>query len=360
MSDGYINLPITGGGAGNIISINGDNTPAQIIAAGTGIAVSSVSGTTTISFTGASGIDQLTGDVTAGPGSGSQAAVVNTVGGVTAAQIASIAAAAAAATSSPNPYTLPLRDGTGSIGLTTLALGLTPVKFSAPGSGNIFAGSSPTISGATGNIGIGQDALRSVTSGASNVAIGYESMVNVTTASQGTAIGYLALVDYAGNLSDVAVGAYCLIANASTIGGNACVGAYGFYNNTAGTYNVGLGYQVGYSALSSNNTFVGYMAGYFNTVNGGQNTIVGSSAYLNGDYSNAIVIGYNAIGPASNTVQLGDNAITGVFTSGAYNTAATQTTLTGSVGTALCSQPFQGSSYKKVAVYLNGYTDTGT
>jgi hypothetical protein len=41
------------------------------------------------------------------------------------------------------------------------------------------------------------------------------------------------------------------------------------------------------------------------------------------------------------------------------NTAA-QTTLTGSAGTAICSQPEQGSSYKKVVVYLSGYTDTGT
>lgn len=42
------------------------------------------------------------------------------------------------------------------------------------------------------------------------------------------------------------------------------------------------------------------------------------------------------------------------------NSSAAQTTLTGTAGTAICSQPFQGSSYKKVLVYLSGYTDTGT
>lgn len=59
---------------------------------------------------------------------------------------------------------------------------------------------------------------------------------------------------------------------------------------------------------------------------------------------------------------MGGNSITGaaaVSTAIVQNTAS-QTTLTGSVGTAICSQPEQGSSYKKVAVFLNGYTDTGT
>jgi len=37
-----------------------------------------------------------------------------------------------------------------------------------------------------------------------------------------------------------------------------------------------------------------------------------------------------------------------------------QTTLTGSAGTAICSQPLQSSTYKKVLIYLSGYTDTGT
>jgi len=50
LSNGFINLPVTGGG---IESINGDSTAAQVIAAGSGISVSSSDGTTTITNTGA-------------------------------------------------------------------------------------------------------------------------------------------------------------------------------------------------------------------------------------------------------------------------------------------------------------------
>jgi len=42
-----------------------------------------------------------------------------------------------------------------------------------------------------------------------------------------------------------------------------------------------------------------------------------------------------------------------------WGSAAPQSTLTGTAGTAVCSQPEQGSSYKKVIAYLSGYTDTG-
>lgn len=44
---------------------------------------------------------------------------------------------------------------------------------------------------------------------------------------------------------------------------------------------------------------------------------------------------------------------------GGFDSSVVQTTLT-ATGTAVCSQPFQGTSYKKVVCYLSGYTDTST
>jgi len=56
----------------------------------------------------------------------------------------------------------------------------------------------------------------------------------------------------------------------------------------------------------------------------------------------------------------GGATLSGAVTATVVSPTAAQTTLTGSAGTAVCSQPFQGSSYKKAIIYLNGYTDTGT
>lgn len=135
--------------------------------------------------------------------------------------------------------------------------------------------------------------------------------------------------------------------------------------NVHGSGNSGFGFQSLNSLTSDNNTGVGYYAGG-TIVAGSQNTFLGSSADATGDYTNSMALGYNAKVTASNTIQLGNSSITDIYTSGNYNTSAAfnsaspQTTLTGTAGTAVCSQSFQGSSDKKVTIYLNGYTDTST
>jgi hypothetical protein len=94
---------------------------------------------------------------------------------------------------------------------------------------------------------------------------------------------------------------------------------------------------------------------YYDTTHGGFISMFNNvSSYYLKLYNNGS-LGY---GPGySNVFDIDSNGNTTVAS---IQNTAPQTTLTGSAGTAVCSQPERGSSYKKVIVYLNGYTDTGT
>lgn len=143
------------GGSG-ITSINGDTSPAQTIAGGIGITVSTVSGTTTITATGGGGgITALTGDVTAS-GSGSVAATLaattnatlTTLSGLTTA--GSLATVGTITTGTWSGTTITVgHGGTGTTALTAgnvvLGNGASPVNFVAPGtSGNVLTSNGST------------------------------------------------------------------------------------------------------------------------------------------------------------------------------------------------------------------------
>jgi len=68
---------------------------------------------------------------------------------------------------------------------------------------------------------------------------------------------------------------------------------------------------------------------------------------------------------ASNTVNIGVDADSSypvtLNVGGTINPNASQTTITGTTtGSIVCSMPFQGSSYKKVIIYCNGYSNDTT
>jgi hypothetical protein len=118
----------------------------------------------------------------------------------------------------------------------------------------------------------------------------------------------------------------------------------------SGVSNIGL-----YSSLSSVNS-TNYAAGYF-LVNADDNEFDAYATFtgqvvLAGDNGNS--------GIKLLSLRNAGTEVLGVLNNGGLASAVTQTTLTGSAGTAVFSQPLQGSSYKKAIIYLNGFTDTGT
>ena len=190
------------------------------------------------------------------------------------------------------------------------------------------------------SIAIGNQAFENVTSGSDTIAIGHHAMETATTANNTVAIGVYAGEDVSDGVRNVFIGhqsgkhattnQYCTfvgyeagrdctgshntfighlsgVDNPDTIG-NTCVGSY---TMTAGT-----------SGDATENTCVGYAAGY-NLTSGDSNTCIGNSAGKDiTTGSNNLMLGKNAgrsdspigsVTTASNDICLGDNNIDNLY-----------------------------------------------
>ena len=189
--------------------------------------------------------------------------------------------------------------GGGSVASNT-AVGVSALVSNTSGASNQAFGSGALSSNTTGgtNSAFAQQSLGSNSTGSSNSAFGYQALVNNTTASNNTAVGYQA--GYSNTATgQVFVGfqaGYATTTGAynTAIGGadntglaamrfnttgqlNVAVGAGSLANNTTASNNTAVGFQAGYSQTGSNNTHLGYVAGYSLTT-GQQNTFVGYAA----------------------------------------------------------------------------------
>ena len=174
------------------------------------------------------------------------------------------------------------------------------------------------------NTAIGDETLYSLSTNASgNTAFGYKSLAYVTTGGFNTGVGYQTLTNINEGSFNIGMGHKALLSNIN------------------GNKNVALGSSAMESSTSGDeNTFVGYLSGKY--VNGTNNVGIGSNIHVNSNtptaltgvtllgantsaiagLSNATAVGWGAAVSTDNTIQLGNEDVTLVKTSGSVSATA--------------------------------------
>jgi trimeric autotransporter adhesin len=178
------------------------------------------------------------------------------------------------------------------------------------------------------NTAFGNLALENNSTGNNNDAFGHEALYSNTTGNQNLAFGNLALKFNEAGKYNVGIGQQTLLnlngygttpttALSQSGNYNTAVGTFSLRNSTKGSFNTTLGALSGEGNTSGyENLFLGYNAGDTNT-SGDNNTIIGTNADVSvAALSNATAIGSLAIVSQSNTIQLGNAAVTNVNTAG--------------------------------------------
>lgn len=215
-----------------------------------------------------------------------------------------------------------------------------------------------------------------VMTGADNTAIGYQAGKVLTSGTDNTALGYQAGSTITTGTNNVILGSGAT--NGATASNNTVVGYQSTAANTAGNTLVGASITssgvgataVGFSAgANSTGSAFGYQSsaggtqsvslGYLSSSASGNSIAIGVSASASA--ANAISIGQSSSNSVANTMQLGASTLTAVKTFGSFNTAVTQTTVSGSTsGSVVFGQPSQGASHKKVLAYCSSLVGTAS
>lgn len=205
-------------------------------------------------------------------------------------------------------------------GSRNTGVGVSALQANTTGGWNAGVGSYALALNTTGisNSALGSHALYNNTTGSGNTAVGNGALNANVTGNYNTAVGSNALWDSTGygntavgtgSLQDNTTGSYNTATGRSALGSNltgglnAVYGDAAMFGNTSGSNNTALGYQAGYTSTSananttgSNNTFIGYNSG------------PGTATQL----TNATAIGANALVSQSNSLVLGGTGATAV------------------------------------------------
>ena len=204
------------------------------------------------------------------------------------------------------------------------AFGYDALKKNTTGIRNTATGVNALVDNTTGNdnTATGFGALLRNTTGSNNTATGWYALALNTTGADNTAVGYTALYPNTTGNKNTAVGQGAL-KNNSTGNENSALGEGTLANNTSGNYNSAFGRESLHNSNGDNNTAIGWRAGFQTGSNntsvgwqagysaGNNNTAIGAGANFGAsNLTNATAIGYQANVATSNTIRLGNTAVT--------------------------------------------------
>ncbi len=172
-----------------------------------------------------------------------------------------------------------------------------------------------------GNTALGSAAMKGNTNGSNNTASGHEALVTNSTGNNNVANGAFSLNRNNGD-ENAAVGTSSMSSN-ETGSYNTVIGSRAMQTNTQGNNNTAMGFEVMHKNKDgNNNTAVGYQSMLINTTGSGNTAIGYQSGPTVYNLTNTTAIGNQATVQNSNSIQLGNDAVTTIAGQVAFTTTS--------------------------------------